>query len=360
MEHTVQSLARELGGRVSGDGSVRIRGVNSLDAAGPGEVTFIADAARASHARASRASAVIVPPGIGNLGGKAAISLEHPKLAFARALELFYPEAPPAPGIHHTAVIGAYVELGAGVSVGPYAVIGDRVRLGEHARVGAGAVIGDDSAVGDGSLLGPNVIVCRRSSIGRRVTIHGGSVIGGDGFGFVFHDGRYVKVPQVGNVVIEDDVDIGCNVCIDRATLGSTVVRQGTKIDNLVQVGHNAEIGRHVIMAGQVGLAGSVVLEDYVTLGGKVGVVDHVRVGRGVRAGGGSIIIGDLPDGEVVWGFPARTLARSKRETVALSKLPELLKDVAALKRARAASRRTLRARRTTPAGARRPRRRSS
>ena len=151
--------------------------------------------------------------------------------------------------------------------------------------------------------------------------IHGGTVIGGDGFGYVLHEGRYVKIPQVGNVVIEDDVELGCNVCVDRATVGSTIIRQGTKIDNLVQIAHNDRIGKHVILAGQVGLSGSVSVGDYAVMGGKAGVVDHVRIGERAKVGAASVVIKSVKAGEVVWGYPARPLQEAKRQIAALSKL---------------------------------------
>jgi UDP-3-O-[3-hydroxymyristoyl] glucosamine N-acyltransferase len=191
--------------------------------------------------------------------------------------------------------------------------------------------VGDGVTIGEDCLIGPHVVIYRQTHIGDRVRIHGGSVIGGDGFGYVFHDGRHVKVPQVGNVIIEDDVEIGCNVCVDRATIGSTMIKRGTKIDNLVQIAHNDRIGQHVIMSGQVGLSGSVTIGNYAVLGGKAGVVDHVTIGERAQVGAASVVTKAVAPGEVVWGYPARPIRSTKHQLASLSRLPSLLKRVVGL-----------------------------
>ena len=331
MEQTLASIATRVNGRLIGDGRILIRGINSLDAVQTGELTFAESPARLADALATQASAVIVSSNITELGGRSGISVQDPKLAFALVLELFHPAVIAQRSVHPTAVLGEDVQMGEGVSIRPHAVIGDRVGIGRGTTIESGVHVGDGVTIGDQCLIGPNVVVYRETHIGHRVRIHGGSVIGGDGFGYVFHEGRYVKVPQVGNVIIEDDVELGCNVCVDRATIGSTIIRRGTKIDNLVQIAHNDQIGEHVIMTGQVGLSGSVSVGNYVVFGGKAGVVDHVTIGERAQIGAASVVTKSVAPGSAVWGFPARPLRHVKQQLASLGRLPLLLKRVAAL-----------------------------
>jgi UDP-3-O-[3-hydroxymyristoyl] glucosamine N-acyltransferase len=191
--------------------------------------------------------------------------------------------------------------------------------------------VGDGVTIGEDCLIGPHVVIYRQTHIGDRVRIHGGSVIGGDGFGYVFHEGRHVKVPQVGNVVIEDDVEIGCNVCIDRATIGSTLIKRGTKIDNLVQIGHNNRIGQHVIITGQGGFSGSVTVGDYAVFGGRAGITDHVTIGERAQVGLCSVVTKSVAPGETVWGYPARSSSSTKHQLAALARLPTFLKRITTL-----------------------------
>jgi len=331
MEQTLASIATRVNGRLIGDGRILIRGINSLDAVQTGELTFAESPARLADALATQASAVIVSSNITELGGRSGISVQDPKLAFALILDLFHPVVIAQRSVHPTAVLGEDVQMGEGVSIRPHAVIGDRVGIGRGTTIESGVHVGDGVTIGDQCLIGPNVVVYRETHIGHRVRIHGGSVIGGDGFGYVFHEGRYVKVPQVGNVIIEDDVELGCNVCVDRATIGSTIIRRGTKIDNLVQIAHNDQIGEHVIMTGQVGLSGSVSVGNYVVFGGKAGVVDHVTIGERAQIGAASVVTKSVAPGSAVWGFPARPLRHVKQQLASLGRLPLLLKRVAAL-----------------------------
>ncbi len=331
MERTVEALAAHLQGRVIGDGAMLIRDVNSLEAAQEGEMTFAENARHLAKALQGNASAIIVSSAVTDLRGRSGISVDDPKLAFAMLLEVFHPSVPPRGGVHSRAVLGDDLHLGRQVEIRANAVIGHRVRIGDGTIIEPGASIGDDVTMGERCVIGPNVVVYRQTVIGDRVTIHGGSVIGGDGFGYVFHQGRYVKVPQVGNVIIEDDVEIGCNVCVDRATVGSTVIQRGTKLDNLVQIAHNDRIGRHVIMAGQVGLAGSVTVGDYARFGGKAGVVDHVTIGDRAEIGAASVVTKSVGAGERVWGFPARAARSYMLQMAALNRLPALLKSVGGL-----------------------------
>ncbi|HEX9780683.1 MAG TPA: UDP-3-O-(3-hydroxymyristoyl)glucosamine N-acyltransferase [bacterium] len=331
MERTMADLAKYLNGRLIGDGGMLIRGVNALEAAREGELSFADSPRRVAQALAAAVSAVIVGDDVQELPGKSGISVLNPKLAFVLAMDLFHPALVTERAVHPTAVLGSRSRVEDPVAVRANAVIGDDVSIGRGTLIEAGAVIGDGVTIGSDCLIGPNTVVYRQCSIGNRVRIHGGSVIGGDGFGYIFHQGRHVKVPQVGNVVIEDDVEIGCNVCIDRATMGSTLIKRGTKIDNLVQIGHNDRIGEHVVIAGQSGFSGSVTVGNYAMFGGRVGITDHVDIGEGAKIGLCSVVTKSVAPGEIVWGNPARAIANTKRQLAALSRLPETLKRFAQL-----------------------------
>ena len=326
MEQTLQDIATYLDGKLIGDGTIRIHGLNNLADVQDGEIPFAEDLRHLVKARSSSASAVIVAPAMKELGGKAGIRVVNPKLAFALVLELFYPETAVAAGVHPSAIIGNNVHLGEGASVRANAVVGDGVRIGRETVIESGVHLGDGVTIGEHAFIGPNVVIYRQTHIGNRVRIHGGSVLGGDGFGYVFHDGRYVKVPQVGNVIIEDDVEIGCNVCVDRATIGSTIIKRGTKIDNLVQIAHNDFIGEHVMITGQCGLSGSVTVGNYVVMGGRTGIVDHVDVGEKAQIGAASVVTKSIAPGDIVWGYPARNIRQTKREMALLARLPAILK----------------------------------
>ncbi len=331
MEQTLNAIAKHLNGRLIGDGTTLIRGINTLEAVQDGELTLADSPHHLAQAMATHASAIIVSSDVQELEGRAGISVQHPKLAFALVLELFHPSALSQGGVHPTAVLGDNVQLGDGVSIRAHAVVGSDVSIGRGTTVESGVHLGDGVTIGEDCLIGPNVVMYRQTHLGDRVRIHGGSVIGGDGFGYVFHDGRHVKVPQVGNVIIEDDVEIGCNVCVDRATIGSTIIKRGTKIDNLVQIAHNDRIGQHVIMTGQVGLSGSVTIGNYAVLGGKAGVVDHVTIGERAQIGAASVVTKSVAAGEIVWGYPARPIRSAKHQLASLGRLPDLLKRIAGL-----------------------------
>ena len=324
MERTLADICAYLDGELIGDGATVITGVNNCESAQAGDLTFSETPRHLAQAMMSQAAAIIVSPDVRDLHGRSGVRVRYPKLAFARLLELFHPHASASAGVHPTAVLGKGVRLADGVSIGSHAVLGNDVSIGRHTVIAAGVVVGEGTMIGEDCLLDPNVVLYRHTQLGDRVQIHAGSVIGGDGFGYAFHQGAYVKIPQVGNVVIEDDVEIGCNVCVDRATVGSTLIRQGTKIDNLVQIAHNDRIGKHVIMTGHVGLSGSVTIGDYAVMGGKAGVVDHVTIGEHAQIGAASVVTKDVKAGETVWGFPARPLRETKRQMAALARLPQL------------------------------------
>ena len=337
MTRTLTSLAAHVKGQLIGNGAVRIRGLNTLERVGEGEITFAEDSKRLEEALASSASAIVVPMECRDLHGRSGIQVDNPKLAFALLLQLFYPESVLAAHVHPTAVVGPDAQLGQGVSLGAHAVLGKGVRIGCATSIGAGVCIGDHVEIGERCVLDANVTIYHGTRIGHRVHIHSGTVIGGDGFGYVLHQGGYVKVPQVGTVVIEDDVEIGCNVCVDRAMMGSTLIGQGTKIDNLVQVAHNDQIGKHVILAGQVGLSGSVTLGDYVVMGGRAGTIDHITIGSQSQVGVGSIVTRSVGPRENLWGTPALPLQSRLRQIAALIRLPSLRKVVHDLSRRLAA-----------------------
>ena len=321
MTLTLHALAEVVGGRVVGDGRILVRGAAAPDAAGPDDLVFAEDARHLATALGSRAAAVIAAADA-TLEAKPGILVAHPRLAFARALALLYPEPALVPGVHPTAVLGRDVRLGEGTAVGAKASLGDGVQVGRRGRIEAGAAFGAGVSVGDDAFIGPNVAVYPGVTIGDRVRIHGGTVIGADGFGYVFDQNHYEKIPQVGAVVIEDDVELGAGVCIDRATTGITRIGRGTKIDNQVQIGHNDQIGRHVIIAGQSGLSGSVTVGDYALFGARTGVADHVQVGARVSTGMVTGIIWNIPEGQALWGIPARPMEEMKRLAMAVQRLP--------------------------------------
>jgi UDP-3-O-[3-hydroxymyristoyl] glucosamine N-acyltransferase len=258
----------------------------------------------------------------------------HPYVAFVGAVALLHPPRRPAPGIHPTAVVAPSATLGPGAHVGPHVYVGERVRLGRDATLHAGAVLYDDVVAGDGFTAHARAVVREGARIGDRVTLHAGAVVGSDGFGYLpLPDGNR-KIPQVGIVVLEDDVEIGANTTVDRATLGTTVVGRGTKLDNLVMVGHNCRLGPHCLLAGQAGLAGGTVLGARVLLGGQAGSSGHLEIGAGARVGAQAGIHQDIPAGGVYSGYPAMESRLWRRVTVSMSRLPEVFRRLRRLERA--------------------------
>jgi UDP-3-O-[3-hydroxymyristoyl] glucosamine N-acyltransferase len=325
-------LAAALGATLEGDAGRVVRGVAALERAGPDDITFVVDVRHQKAAQASRAGAFLAAVEVSGLPGPV-LRCPAPRLALIDLLTLFYPPAPPIPGIAPSAIVGPGARVAPSASVGALtvveagAVIGARVQLYPLAYVGEGAEIGDDC------VLYPHVVVRDGVRLGRRVIVHPGAVIGADGFGYVFDGARHRKIPQVGGVRVEDDVEIGANTTIDRATLGDTVVAQGTKIDNLVQIGHNVEIGEHTVVAGQAGIAGSTRIGRGVVMGGQVGINDHVSIGDGAVLAAQSGVAQDVPAGERLAGTPAQPLAQARRMWVAQTQLPDLVRQVRALER---------------------------
>jgi UDP-3-O-[3-hydroxymyristoyl] glucosamine N-acyltransferase len=326
--YTLRTIQLHVGGLLTGDPDTVITGVNALALARSGELSFAEDEKRLAVLRRSRASAVIVGPGCPAMDRPALLRVEHPRLAFVKAMYLFHRPAVSSTGVHRDAVVSPEAQLGEDVTIRECAVIRPGARIGRGTVIESGVHVGEGVVIGEECLIGPNVVIRYGCRIGDRVIIHGGTVIGADGFGYVWTQGRHLKIPQLGNVIIEDDVELGANACVDRATFGSTLIKRGTKIDNLVQVAHNDVIGEHVTISGQVGLAGSVTVGDRVIFGGQAGVADHLTIGDDARIGAASIVIKDVPAGETVWWFPARPIKEIKQELAALAFLPGLLKQL--------------------------------
>lgn len=334
MKCTVAEIAQMVGGTVRGDASVVITGVNGVEEAGPGDLCFIRGARYLPKLTESGASAVLIreaPEGL----AIPAIEVPSPDAAFGLVLKHCetltrrHPE-----GIHPSAILHDTVSVGAGVAVGACAVIEAGVRLEDGVVVYPGAYIGRDTHIGQGTLIYPNVTIREETVIGARCILHAGAAIGSDGFGFVPLDGRWTKIPQVGRVVIGDDVEVGSNTAIDRATFGETRIGRGTKIDNLVQIGHNVTIGEHCALAGMAGIAGSATLEDAVQVGASAGVKGHITVGHGATVAARGGVVKSVEPGSVVSGFPAYSHEEERRVLVAQRRVPELIRRVRSLERA--------------------------
>jgi UDP-3-O-[3-hydroxymyristoyl] glucosamine N-acyltransferase len=333
VEERLSRLAEMVEGELLGDPGVLVRGVNELAAAGEEEITFVTHPRLVEQAAASRAAAVIVPAGV-EIAGKPAIRVRDPYLAVAVIHQHFLQRPFSATGIHPRAHVGAECRLPAEVSIGPMAVLGQGVVLGERVIVGPGVVLGDQVVIGDDCVLHANVTLYAHSCLGRRVIVHSGAVIGSDGFGYATDAaGRHLKRPHVGSVEIEDDVEIGANVCIDRGTFGSTVIRRGAKIDNLVQIAHNVRVGEHSLLVAQVGIAGSTTLGRGVVLGGQVGVAGHLELGDRVMVGAKSGVHNSQKPGAMVSGVPAIPHKKWLLAVSVFQKMPELVKEIRTLQK---------------------------
>ena len=329
MPFTIAEIAQHLAGEVVGDGAVVLTGFAHADAAKAGDLTFAETDAYFAAAEKSAATAIIAGKNSAS-ANKILIRVANPRIAFAKALALFFPEPKFAAGIHPSAVIAKSASVDPTAHIGPHCTVGERVQIGAHCVLQNGNFVGDDSALGEETHLSPNVTIHARSQIGQRVRIHAGTVIGSDGYGYVLDGGIHRKIPQVGNVIIGEDVEIGANATIDCGALGSTVIGKGTKIDNLVQVAHNVEIGEHCLVIAQVGIAGSAKLGNYVVLAGQAGVAGHLKIGDHVTVAAQAGVMVDTPDAGTYWGSPMQPIGDVKRQLVAVRKLPELLKKVAA------------------------------
>lgn len=326
----LEKIAALVGGSLIGDGSIEISDIRGIEDAGEGHVTFVAKKKLLPLLAESKASAVIVDHEVDVK--MAQIVMANPMLAFAKLLDAFHPETIPQPHIDSRAALGQNVTLGKDITLSAFVSIGENVSIGDGAILYPGVVVGPDCHIGDGAVLHPNVTLYRSTTLGNRVILHAGVVIGADGFGYTPDEtGRHNKIPQIGQVVIEDDVEIGANTCIDRATVGCTTVKRGTKIDNLVQIAHNCTIGEHSILVSQVGMAGSCTLGHHVVLAGQAGLADHVTIGDQAMLAAQSGTFRDVESKAVQGGTPSVSAVTWRKYVTLLPKLPEMARKIKAL-----------------------------
>jgi UDP-3-O-[3-hydroxymyristoyl] glucosamine N-acyltransferase len=327
MSYTVAEIAQLLAGEVIGDKSLIVKGFAPADRAQPADLTFAENESYFARAEQSAAAAIIVD-GPYTSTRKVVIRVANSRIAFAKILPLFFPEPVFAPGIHPTAIIPATAQVDSTVHIGPYCVLGENVRIGPRSVLQGSTHVGANCRLGEEVHLFPSVTLYPGTEVGNRVRLHSGTVVGSDGFGYVLDNGIHRKVPQIGNVIIRDDVEIGANVTIDRGALGPTVIGKGTKIDNLVQIAHNVTLGEHCLLVSQCGIAGSTKLGNYVILGGQVGLAGHLKIGNRVSIGAQSGVMNNIPDGEKWLWTPAQPERQAKRQMIASQQLPELIRRV--------------------------------
>lgn len=327
---TARRIAELVNGQIVGSEETTAQGVASIDRAHEGDLTFLGSAKYASQLAESRASVVLISPELAETPGGVAsrIIVAKPQEAMLRILPELFAPAPTVPGVDQTARIGRGVSLGADVSIGAYVVIGDGATIGSRVQLDAHSVVGRDVIIGDDCHLYPRVTLYAGAVLGRRVMVHSGTCIASDGFGYVFGGGAHQKIPHVGRCVIEDDVEIGANTTIDRGSIDDTIIGAGTKIDNLVQIGHNVRVGRLCLIVSQAGIAGSCRLEDGVVIGGQVGLSGHLTVGKGAKLAAQAGVFGDIPAGETWSGYPARPHAVALRAQAALFKLSGMMRQL--------------------------------
>lgn len=332
---TVSEIARICHGEVAGDGERLITAANALEHATPSDLSFAANQKAAEAAKSSQAGCLLAPLSFDASGPWSLIRVEDPRSAFAQVLAALYPKIQRAPGIHSTAIIAASANVAPGCFIGAYVTIGEHTRLGPSCFIGSGCAIGDRVSIGENTTLDPNVTVYDDVRIGARVILHSGCVLGADGFGFTLANDHYQKFPQVGTVEIGDDVEIGANSCVDRAALGVTRIGQGTKLDNLVHVAHNCNIGKHVVVAAQTGFSGSIVVGDYAVIGGQAGIGEKAKIeAKAVVGGKAGILTGQrVRAGEPVWGIPARPLRQHLKGLAHVARLSEYRDQLSELKR---------------------------
>jgi UDP-3-O-[3-hydroxymyristoyl] glucosamine N-acyltransferase len=334
MRKTAAELATEIGARVDGDAAVEVQGVAAPERAGPHDLIYVEAAKNVRRAAASAALCVIAGDELA-VAGKTVLRHPHPKVAFAKAAARLLEPIPIASGIHPTAIVPPLVRISTGVGIGPYAVIGEDVHLGEGTQIGPHCVIAPGCFVGAYCRIHPRVTLYGGVRVGDRVEIHSGAVIGADGFGYARGEGRYWKFPQIGIVEIGDDVEIGANTTIDRGSLDDTRIDEGVKLDNLVHVGHNCQIGEHAVIAALTGISGSCVFGKNVVIGGQAGFGEQVHLEDGAVVGGQSGVLGGkiVRSGRTVWGTPARSLEKFKEQYVWQTRLPELAARIKALEK---------------------------
>jgi UDP-3-O-[3-hydroxymyristoyl] glucosamine N-acyltransferase len=332
-DFTLSELAARVGGEVVGDPDARVDGVRPLEDAGPEHLSFYHNRRYLQAALASRAGVLLLAEPE-SFAGRTLLVCREPYAALAELLELFHPTPHPPAGVHPSAVVAADAEIGDGATVGALTFIGARARVGARAVVGEGCVVGAGAAIGEDTLLHPRVVIEADCRVGARCILHAGVVIGSDGYGFATVEGVHRKVPQVGIVVVEDDVELGANVCVDRATLGETRIGRGSKVDNLVQIAHNVQVGAHSLLVAQVGISGSTRLGHHVIMAGQSGASGHVTLGDGTIVTAKAGIMEDTPPGAMVSGFPARPQREFLRAMANLYQLEGLRRRVRALERA--------------------------
>lgn len=333
MEMTVSEIAERVGGVVVGDGNVRITGVNGIKEAVEGDLTFLTDARYLAYLSKTEASAILVTNAI-TTAPRTLIQVANPYLAFYTVLPIFRPpRRHPISGVHPSAVISDTAELGEDVVVGAGVFVGDAARIGARAVLYPGVYVGAGAVVGSETILYPNVVVREGVEVGARCIMHPGVVLGADGFGFQLHEGILHKVPQIGTVIIGDDVEIGANSAVDRATFGATTIGRGTKIDNLVQIGHNCRIGEHCTISGTTGIAGSATIGNRVTIAAQVGIGGHLEIGDDVVVAGRAGVTKSIPPGQVVSGFPAKDHNVEKRLRASERQMPDALRRLRELER---------------------------
>ena len=330
--YPLTTLADAIGAQIYGSSTIHIIGVNSLEEATSGDLAFLAGKRMMAAARESRASALIVPTYDPDMKTTQLVSTQ-PHVDFIRLTVRFFAKRPPPPGIAPNVVRGTDGRIGHDVSIGPFVTIGDRTTIGNRVTIHPGVCVGHDVTIDDETVLYPNVSVLDESQIGKRVIIHAGTVIGSDGFGYIQHEGRHHKIPQRGIVVIEDDVELGANVTVDRATFGRTLIKQGSKIDNQVQIAHNVTLGEHGLIVAQVGIAGSTSVGKHVIMGGQAGLIDHLTIGDQVRVAAATAVESNVESGATVSGRPAKRHFVALRAQVLVSRLPELYRQVAAMEK---------------------------
>jgi len=333
---SLQELARLTEGRLEGDGAVLLTGVASAHDAGPGQLTFLSGtknyAAYLELLKNSKAAAVIAPEDAPDLS-LPSLRLKNPYYGLVKALEFFFPVEKSGYSIHPAAFVSENAEVDPSASVGPNAVVEAGAVIDADSRICAQAYVGKNCRIGRNTLIYPGVRVLDNCVVGNNCIIHANAVIGSDGFGFTPHQGRQLKVPQVGNVLIEDDVEIGACVTVDRGALASTIIGAGTKIDNMVHIAHNVQIGKNCVIVAQVGISGSTILEDEVTLAGQVGTVGHVRIGKGTTVAARGVVTSDVAPGSFVSGFPLKPHSEERKILASMRRLPDLIKKVRELEK---------------------------
>lgn len=325
---TLQEIAGHLKGQLSGPPELEISGLAKIEEAQPGQITFLSNKKYVKYLTTTRASAILIDHSIGDVP-LPCIKVENAYIGFVMLLHLFNPgRSQLFEGISSQVFIHPSAKIDDNVHIGPFVFIGPQVKIGRNTIIYPGVVLLENVCVGEECLIYPNVSIRENCVIGNRVILHNGAVIGSDGFGFAPQQNEYLKIPQIGSVIIEDDVEIGANTTIDRATLGNTVIKKGTKLDNLIQIAHNVVIGEHTVMAAQSGIAGSTEVGKHATIAGQVGITGHIKIGNDVIIGAQSGISNDVSDKTVMFGTPALPLMQRKRIDVSLRHLPESIKKI--------------------------------